>query len=93
MHCQGHQKEETTAVWANQKANRKVKQTALTGRQTSASLAAALFPCLLSEWDPQYTSQESLGLRLKEEIFYQMDGGNLLMAALPYLSHICQTVP
>jgi hypothetical protein len=22
-----------------------------------------------------------------------MDGGNLLMAALPYLSHICQTVP
>jgi hypothetical protein len=28
-----------------------------------------------------------LGLRLKEEIFYRMDGGSLLMAALPYLSH------
>jgi hypothetical protein len=31
-------------------------------------------------------NENRLGLRLKEEIFYQMDGGSLLMAALPYLS-------
>jgi hypothetical protein len=76
-----------TAVWGNLKVDREAKQAAFTGRQSSASLAASLFSCPLSEWDPLYTSQHSLGLRLKKEIFYQMDGGSLLMAALPYLSH------
>jgi hypothetical protein len=28
-----------------------------------------------------------LGLRLKEEVFYQTHDGSLFMAALPYLSH------
>jgi hypothetical protein len=28
-----------------------------------------------------------LGLKLKEIIFYWMDSGSLLMAALPYLNH------
>jgi hypothetical protein len=34
-----------------------------------------------------YFAKNSLVLRLKEEIFYQTDGGNFLMVALPYLSH------
>jgi hypothetical protein len=51
------------------------------------ALMAALFPCPLAEWDTWHTIQERLGLRLRREIFYQMDGGSLLMAALPYLSH------
>jgi hypothetical protein len=78
---------ETTAVWGNGKADRKAKQAALTGGQTSASLAAALFLCSLSEWNPWYTSQDRLGLRLKEKIFYQTDGGSVLMATVSYLSH------
>jgi hypothetical protein len=51
MHCQGHQKEQMTAVQGNQKADREAKQAAFTG-QTSASLAAALFLCPLSKWAP-----------------------------------------
>jgi hypothetical protein len=70
MHCQGHQKEETTAVWGNRKADREAKHAALTGGQTSASLTAALFQCLLSEWDPWYTSQE--------QTWFETEGGSFL---------------
>jgi hypothetical protein len=84
MHYRGYQKGERKTVQGNQKADSKVKRTALTGGWASPSLTAALFLCSLSE---QYTSQNRLGLRMKEEIFYQMDGGSLLMATLPYLSH------
>jgi hypothetical protein len=47
---------------------------------------AALFPRPLAKWDPWYILEERLGLRLRREIFYQTDGGSLLMATLPYLS-------
>jgi hypothetical protein len=59
-----------TAVLGNGKADREAKQAALTGEQTSASLAAALFPCPLSEWDSWYTSQEQAG--------FETEGGNFL---------------
>jgi hypothetical protein len=39
-----------------------------------ASLTAALFLCPLSEWDHGILQKNRLGLRLKEEIFYQTDG-------------------
>jgi hypothetical protein len=38
------------------------------GGQTLASLTAALFLCPLSEWDPQYTSQE--------QAWFETEGGN-----------------
>jgi hypothetical protein len=69
MHCQRHQKWETTAVQGNQKADREAKTAALIGRQTSASLTAALFPCHLPEWDPQCTSQEQSWFETEEGHF------------------------
>jgi hypothetical protein len=76
-----------TAVQGNQKADRKAKRAALTEGQTSASLAAALFPAPYLNGTHSILHKNRLGLRMKEEIFYQTDVGSLLMAALPYLSH------
>jgi hypothetical protein len=70
MHCRGHQKGETTAVLGNQKADREDRQTVLPGGQASASLTAALFLCLLSERDSQYTSQE--------QAWFENEGGSFL---------------
>jgi hypothetical protein len=79
-------KRETIAE-ENQKADREAKQAALTRGPAPTALMAALFPYPLTEWDPQYTPKNRLGLRQRREIFYQMDGGSLLMATLPSLSH------
>jgi hypothetical protein len=69
MHCWGHQKGEITAVWGYQKTDRKAKQTAFIGGQTSVSLASALFLCPLSEWDPWHTSQEQAWFETEGENF------------------------
>jgi hypothetical protein len=86
IHCQGHQKGETTAVWGNWKAESETKQAAPIG-QTSASPTAALFPCPLSELDPWYSSQEQAWFQTRKEIFYWTDGGSLLTAILQFQSH------
>jgi hypothetical protein len=59
-----------TVVHGNQEADREAKQAAFTGRQISASLAAALFLSPLSGWDPWYTSQE--------QPWFETEGGNFL---------------
>jgi hypothetical protein len=87
MHCWGHQKGETTAVRENQKADWKAKWAALTGGQTSASLAAACSCVPYLNGMHGIRHKNRLGLRLKEKISYWRDDGSLLMAALPYLSH------
>jgi hypothetical protein len=62
------------------------EQAALTRGPAPNALMAALFPCPLAEWEPSTYHKNRLGLRLRREIFYQMDGECLLMASLPYLS-------
>jgi hypothetical protein len=69
MHCRWRQKGETTAAPGNRKTNRKAKWAALTGGQNSASPAAALFLCSLSEWDPRYISQEQAWSETEGENF------------------------
>jgi hypothetical protein len=50
-------------------ADRQAKWEALPGGQTSASLAAALFLCPLSKWDPRHTSQEQVWFETEGEKF------------------------
>jgi hypothetical protein len=78
-----------TAVQGNQKADREEKRAVLTEGQTLASLTAALYAYPLPEWDPLYISQELVWFETEggNLLFYKMNGGSLLMAALPYLSH------
>jgi hypothetical protein len=87
IHCQRHQKGDATIAWGNQKADREAKQAALMRGPAPIALTTALFPCPLAEWDPQYTSQEQAWFKTEEGIFYWTDGGNLLMATSPFLSH------
>jgi hypothetical protein len=61
------------------------KQVAFTRGPAPIVLIAALFPCPLNEWDPWHTPQEQVWFKTEGEIFYQKDGGSLLMAALTYL--------
>jgi hypothetical protein len=76
MHCQGHQKGETTIVWGKWKANRKAKQAYLTGGQTSASLMV-VFSCVLYLNETHCTHHKnSLGLKLKEDVFCKAGGKN-----------------
>jgi hypothetical protein len=85
MHCRGNQKEETTAVWGKWKADKGAKWSSLTAGQTSASLAAALFPCSLSEWDPWYTSQE--------QAWFETEGGNFLLYRWWRFTDGCIAIP
>jgi hypothetical protein len=86
MYCQGHQKGEMIAVRGNGKADWKAKPAALTGGQTSASLAAALFLSPLSEWDLWHTSQE-------QAPWFQTEGENFLPDGLWKFTDGCIAIP
>jgi hypothetical protein len=69
INCQGHQKGDATIAPGNQKADKEAKHVALTKGPAPAVLTAALFPCPLAEWDPQYTPQEQAWFKTEEGNF------------------------
>jgi hypothetical protein len=69
IHCQGHKKGDATNARGNQKADKEAKQVALTRGPAPTVLRAAMFPCPLAEWDPQYTPQEKAWFKTEEGNF------------------------
>jgi hypothetical protein len=64
-----HQKGDTTVAWGNQKADREAKQAPLMRGPAPTALTTALFPCLLTKWDPRYTPQEQEWFKTEEGNF------------------------
>jgi ribonuclease HI len=68
IYRQGHEKGDGTITWGNQKADR--DQTSGPHKGPSPTvLTAALFPCLLAEWDTWYTPQEQAWFKTEEGNF------------------------
>jgi hypothetical protein len=96
MHCWGHTKGENNSFWGNWKDDKEAKWAALTEDkpQPHWQLPCSCVPYLNGIHGILHKNR--IGLRLKEEIFYQMDGGSLLMVHCHVWvtgSHICQAVP